>query len=97
MGLPDQNQSAGAEVQKAGKSITCKVKAQTADAQTSICMLFGGREPIPDGVVAVMRVKIAPDARPGPARIRVDQAIAVRKDTSKTEMKPVEAVVHIRK
>jgi len=47
--------------------------------------------------VAVLRLKIAPDAGPGPARIRIDQGLAVLKDLNRVPMNPAETVVKIRR
>src|SRR6266436_5902083 len=80
MGFVDENLSPGPEAQAAGKSVSCRVRSKTATTQTSTCILYGGREPIRNGLVAVLRLKISPDASPGSARIRIDQAIAVLKD-----------------
>jgi len=97
MTLPDENTAPGPQAQAAGKALSCRPKSKTAASQTWTCLMFGGREPIHDGVVAVMRVRIAPSAPPGSARIRIDRAIAVLKDATRIEMKPAETVVRIRR
>jgi hypothetical protein len=95
--LVDQNPSLGPSAQAAGKSVSCRVRNTTATSQTSVCILFGGREPIHDGEIAVFNFKVAADARPGVARVRIHQGLAVRKDLQKTSMEPVEALVRIRR
>jgi hypothetical protein len=95
--LVDQNPSLGPSAQAAGKSVSCRVRNTTATSQTSVCILFGGREPIHDGAIVVFNFKVAADARPGVARVRIDHGLAVRKDLQKTAMAPVEALVRIRR
>jgi hypothetical protein len=97
MELPGENVTSGPQAQAAGKALQCREKSRTAAAQVLNCLMFGGREPIHDGVIAMLRIKIAPHAPVRPARIRIDQAIAVRKDATKIEMKPVETMVRIRR
>jgi hypothetical protein len=95
--LVDDNPQPGPEAKAAAKSITCRVKTKADNAQTSTCLVFGGREPIHDGVIAVLQLKIAGDAKGGSARIRIDQALAVTKDLKRTTMPAVEGVVTIHK
>ena len=97
LSLVGENPPPGAAAEAAGKSVSCQVKTKTAATETSICILYGGREPIRNGVVAVLRLKIAPDAGPGPARVRIDQGLAVLKDLKKIPMNPAETVVKIRR
>jgi hypothetical protein len=84
-----------AEARTAGKTLSCREKSRSAERVTYTCLMFGGREPIPDGVIAVLRLKIAPTAPPRPVRIRIDQAIAVLKDATRIEIKPAETLVRI--
>lgn len=72
------------------------MKTKAGDAQTSTCLVYGGREPIRDGVIVILPFKIAAEARPGPARIRLDQALAVTKDLKRTPIPDAEGVVTIR-
>jgi hypothetical protein len=96
LNLHDENPPPGPAAQAAGKAVTCRVKTKTDVAQISTCLVFGGREPIHDGVIAVLQLKIAADAKPGSARIRIDQALAVTKDLKRTPMPATEGVVTIR-
>ena len=96
LSLIDDKLQLGPEAKAASKSVTCRVKTKTDTAQTSICLVFGGREPVHDGVLAVLRLKISLDAKPGPAQIRIDEAVAVLKDLKRIPMGPVETVVRIR-
>ena len=93
----DESMAAGPAAQTAGKSVNCAVKTtKTADSQTSLCILYGGREPVHDGVVAVLRLKILREATPGIALVRVDQALAVSKDLKRFPLDPKETAVKIR-
>jgi hypothetical protein len=95
--LLDDNPQPGPETKSAAKSVTCRTKTKADNAQTYICLVFGGREPIHDGVIAILQLKIAADANLGSARIRIDQALAVTKDLKRTTIPAVEGVVTIRR
>lgn len=92
-----QEATTGAAVHAAGKSVNCAPKASgdSASGSTSICMLYGGRESIPNGVVARLVFHVSPDAAPGPARIRVSQGLAVSKDLKRIPLKDAEIDVRI--
>lgn len=92
----DNSTSVGRAAQAAAKAVNCAVKAKTTAAHTIICILYGGQEPIHNGVVAQVQLVIAPDAHPGSERIRVAQGLAVSKDLKKVMLDPAEAVVEIR-
>ena len=61
-----------------------------------VCILYGGQERIQDGIVAVLNLKVAPDAAPGISLVRVDRAVAVSKELKRFPVDPVESVVAIR-
>jgi hypothetical protein len=96
LALTDENLPPGPAAKSAGKTVSCKLKTKTAATHTWICVLFGGQEPIPNGVIAVLRLRILPDARLGPSRIRVDQGLAVTKDLKRVNLDAAETVVTIR-
>jgi hypothetical protein len=75
-----------------GKSIRCAPKSKTAGAQTFVCMLAGGVDPIPNGAVARLQLTRASGKSTTPVRVRIDQAIGVYKDLRRVSMKPVELV-----
>jgi hypothetical protein len=95
--LAFQQESAaiGAAARAAGKAVSCSVKSTTRETQTSVCILYGGQNPIPDGVVAVLHLKALPKAR-GTVRIRVEQGLAVSKELQRFPVEPVETTVRIR-
>lgn len=87
--------SPGPAAEAAGKSVNCAPKTSSAGVQTAICILYGGLEPIHDGVVAIFRLQVSTDAPPGPAKLKLDRAVAVLKDLAKTPMQAVETTVKV--
>lgn len=86
----------GPAAREAGKSVSCAVKNRTESTLTSVCILAGGRQQVPSGPIALLRLRVSPQASLGAARIRVERAIAVSKDATEVPMKPVETVVSVR-
>ena len=97
LSLIDNNPEAGPEAKTAGKSVACSVQKKSDASQTSVCLVYGGREAIHDGVIATLHLKIADEAKPGSARILIDQAFAVTKDLKRTPMPAAGGAVTIRK
>jgi len=87
----------GDTVLPAGKSLTCAVREKTAASYTSRCILAGGLRPIPNGLVGRLRLRIPVNAPVGEAHIRVENAIAVSRDSKAVPLNPVETVVTVRK
>jgi hypothetical protein len=96
LSLTDKGMAVGPAAQAAGKTITCAVKEKTGDTLTFICVLAGGQGQIRDGVIALLRLRVLPQAPIGPARIRVERGMAVSKETIQVPMNPVETVATIR-
>ena len=92
----DEGALTGPAAQSAGKSVSCALKTKTDEAQTSICILYGGQEPIRDGVIALLQLAISPGAKSGDARVRLDHGLAVSKNLTKVELPPAETHVRIR-
>ncbi len=82
-------------VQDAGKSLTCAVPKETADARTLRCILAGGQKPIPDGKVTLLSLKIRENAQPGPIRVRLQNAVAVSRDLERVPFEPAETTVAV--
>ena len=61
---PLEENAPGPAARAAGKTVSCAVTAKTATAYTSTCLVYGGRELIRNGVVAVLRLHIAPARSP---------------------------------
>jgi hypothetical protein len=95
LSLIDKEIAIGPAAKEAGKSVTCAVKGKTDKALTSVCILAGGRQQIQNGVIALLMLKVPQEAPIGPARIRVERAVAVSKDVTEVQIKPVDAVVSV--
>jgi len=91
----DEVASAGRAAHTAGKAVSCGVKTQTAPVHTALCILYGGLGAIPNGVVAVLRLKVNSDAPPGASRITIDHGLAVSKDLKQVAIGAGETVVKI--
>jgi len=86
----------GPAARAAGKAVSCAVRSKTAETYTTRCILFGGQDSVNDGVIAILKLKIAPDAPRGPFRIRVDEALAVYKDLKRVPIDPTETTVTVK-
>jgi len=73
----DDPLQAGPAAQASDKSATCADKAGPPETRTLVCILAGGLKTIPDGVVARLRLRILPTARPGTAQVETTRGIAV--------------------
>jgi hypothetical protein len=94
----DQNPSAGPAARAAGKALNCSMKLDrsvTSDSFTSICIVAGGIQPIPNGVVALLQLQVSPDAQIASHRVQV-AGLAVSKDLKETRLKVIEAKVSVR-
>jgi hypothetical protein len=92
----EESLSPGPSARTAGKSLNCRVKTgKTAGTQTSACILFGGQEPIHDGVVAVLHLKVLAGITSRTPQIHIDQALAVTKNLNRYPLPPVKTVVRI--
>jgi hypothetical protein len=94
LALVEENRT-GSAASAAGKTLSCSTKEKTETTYTSICLLYGGQERIKNGVVAILRLRIAPGAQPGSFRIRVAAALAVDPDVHRTTIDPTETLVKI--
>ena len=98
LSLVDRNLAPGPALQATDKSLNCSVKlARTKGTAefTSVCIIAGGLAPIPDGVVALLRIQVAPDAAAGFHRLRV-KGIAVAKNLKEASLKVTEPIVTVR-
>jgi hypothetical protein len=93
----EEGTSLGPRAQADAKALSCAAKSNASGTLAQVCILYGGQQPIGDGVIAVLRLKILPEAAAGTAKVRVDQALAVSKELKRLPMDPVETAVHIRK
>ena len=78
-----------------GKSLNCRARIETRETETVRCILSGGLQPIPDGVLAVLSLKIREKAQPGTVRIRIEHMIGVKRDLGSVTLDPAEALVKV--
>ncbi len=86
----------GVAARNSDKSSTCVTKSNSPETRTLVCILAGGLKTIPNGVIALLRLRILPEAPPGPATVRADRGIAVLKGLKQVQLPPVETVVTVR-
>lgn len=83
------------DARSAGKSLNCRAGIATGETQTVRCILYGGLQPIPAGVLAVVSLKIREKAQPGTVRIRLEHMIGVKRDLGTVTLDPAEALVKV--
>jgi len=107
----DKDTAAGAAASAAGKSVTCTQKpgapptgtpddltrfAKDGKVVAAGCMLYGGREPLPDGVAAKLGFQVAAGATPGSVPIGITRVLAVSKDLKTISLKDANTTVNLR-
>jgi hypothetical protein len=84
------------DAQNAGKSINCAIKSvQTNGLKTVGCIVYGGQQPIPNGVVARIHLRVLPESTPGIARMRIENGLAVTKELQRFTIAPSEGGIRI--
>jgi hypothetical protein len=96
LGLTEGSPQPGPVAQEADKGVSCAMKATKADTQTIVCLVYGGRKPIRNGVVARFSFKIPPQATTGSALILLDNGVAVSADLKRTPIPDTTAIITIR-
>ena len=93
----DKETAAAPAAQAAGKTVSCAVKPSTPPESSAVCMMYGGRESIPNGAAAArLMFKSVPDATLGPtARVQISHALAVSKELKRIPLKDTEAIIKI--
>jgi hypothetical protein len=80
----------GPTLQAAGKTLTCKGGWKKAPVTYSYkCILAGGRDPVPDGVVATLHLQVKPSAKAGVHALDLDDASGVSADAKKVQVRKV--------
>jgi len=74
--LLDDRLLAGFAAREAGKSLYCAVRARIGETHIVRCVLAGARQPIPNGAIALLKLKIATHAPVGSTRVRVERGLA---------------------
>jgi len=80
----------------AGKTATCAPKTPGDETSGFRCILIGGRQPIPNGIILHLQFRVLPDAPKGPASVQLDHGIWVLQDMAQAPFGPAEGVVRIR-
>jgi hypothetical protein len=92
----DAAAEAGEAAKTAGKTATCNGRWKKApQSYTMKCILAGGRTPMANGPVLVVKGKINPAAKTGNHTIKVDHALAVDGALKSISMKPVDAALTV--
>lgn len=84
--------SAGGAAKESGKSLTCT----RPQVYSYVCILAGGRKPIANGPIAVLRFQVRADAHSGTSAVRIEQVEAVTKGLKTLKLSGVEGHVVIR-
>lgn len=91
---------AGESATAAGKSMVCAPVTKPAQASlTYSCILSGGRKPIANGAVFLVKYTVKPKANPGKVVVRISDGIAVSERSNqlqKTNLAAVEGTITIR-
>jgi len=86
----------GPVARKAGKVVKCAPKAKSSETSGAKCILIGGQQQIPNGVVAFLEFRVLPDAPKGPAHVQMDHGMAVFKNLAHASFNVAEGVIKIR-
>ena len=66
---------AGSVTEAAGKSLTCAKRQDGANPHYA-CVVFGGKKPIADGPVAIVKYMVSKRSPPGKAAVKATRALA---------------------
>jgi len=95
--LVDDRLLVGFVAREAAKSLYCAPPTKMDETHTVRCILAGGRKPIPNGTIALLKLKIATHAPIGSTRVRVERGLAVSRDLEQVPLRVVETTVAIRR
>jgi hypothetical protein len=82
-----ESQAPGSAAMRAGKSLQCTQRKPYA----YICVLAGGKSPIPDGQVAVYHFKVKPMAEAGSTTFRIENLESTTSDSKNWTLNPTES------
>jgi hypothetical protein len=93
--IPGDGIQPGTAAAAARKDVTCRaVESGGRDATAYVCILAGGRRPLPNGPVAVVRLRAR--ARDSSVTVRLSGVKAVTFDTKAKIIPDIDAVVPVR-
>jgi hypothetical protein len=96
---PREDFIAGDAALDAGKTLTCGPAATPREGGSIYnCILAGGKKPIPNGTIFLVKYKVGPGAKPGAGLVRVSDGIAVPQEAIpvQTAIAPVVGTITIR-
>ncbi|MBZ5618896.1 MAG: AMIN domain-containing protein [Acidobacteriia bacterium] len=96
LGLEEGDLVIGSAASSVGKSLACAGRVESAGVYVYRCVLAGGQKRVSNGPVALVNFRVRPQAQPGPATVRLSNAVGVSIDLSTVKIPPVEADVVIR-
>jgi hypothetical protein len=88
--------AAGSAAEKVGKSVTCATRPAEGATRRMACILAGGVQPFPEGVLAIIRLEAARDTPAGTTTIQLEKVIAVSSSLESIAIPPVSIPVTIR-
>ena len=91
--------SVSKEAEAAGKFLTCSARAARTPKPRRIrytCILVGGRKPIADGPVAVVKYRAQWDVKDAPVGVGIESVLGVSADQKRVSIPSVEATINVR-
>jgi hypothetical protein len=95
LAFADSPLQAGPAAEASDKSVTCAGKTGSPETHTLTCILAGGLKAIPNGVIAVLRLHIRPDATPGKEKVSIAGGVAVLQGLKEVPLSPAEGIVTV--
>jgi hypothetical protein len=88
--------SIAAAARAAGKFLSCQGTWKKAPSTYSYrCILTGGIDPVPDGTLATIRLKVRPNAKGGNRSVELDQIVAANSAAKKIKLNKANGAVVI--
>jgi hypothetical protein len=95
--LEDHRVLPGAAAKAAGKTLRCSERKNAGGSPVTMCLLTGGDKPIRNGTIALLKLRILPDAKAGMARIRMEGGLGVSRDLKAVSIGVTEGGVTVRR
>jgi hypothetical protein len=80
----------------AKKSLTCAGKAGAERIMRFACILAGGKDPIGNGAVAVVKYRAQRDVGGAPIRVSIEKVLGVSADLKRIPMESTFGIIRIR-
>jgi len=95
-GLEVDDLSAGPAAKSAGKMMSCTEPESDGGTHPIVCIMAGGLGPIEDGVVALLRFRVSPEAKAGATPLRIEDGLAISAGRQRISLPKVETSVAVR-